>query len=127
MKITIRELNKNLCRILEDVVTSKQEIVVTKYGKPYIKINCCNNNSNCCNNSSSNVVTTKPNVVTSGSNVVTKKQVIKDLKAKTQEIIDKPHINYCEPCKSIDNTYIPAIAKRNNKWVCKYHLSTIEV
>ena len=36
--VTIRDFNANLCKILENVVTKKQDIVVTKHGKPYIVV-----------------------------------------------------------------------------------------
>lgn len=38
MVVTIRQLNKDLCKLLEQVVTTGERIVVTKYGSEYVEI-----------------------------------------------------------------------------------------
>lgn len=91
--VTIRELNAHLCKILENVVTSGKEIVVTKSGKPYIRINCCNN-------SAENVVTIPENVVTSKQKTIDSlRQEIKAVEEK--EEIKPEYIGDCEACRKL--------------------------
>lgn len=74
--LSIREFNTNLCKILESVVTTKEGIVVTKFGKPYIV-----------------VTIPKENVVTT-SNVVT----------TPEQNVTTPEKIYCFACRKLGRT-----------------------